>query len=80
MPYIDLRINFDTEYDEDEDYTDYSVSNVILQETDLKDEDLESIAETAAQSDTWQVGVKNALFEVIDPACENTIEASNFDF
>lgn len=60
MPYIDIRVKF--EVDEEEDgYKHYIPVSVLHLNSDLSENDCGSIAESAGQSDTYQVEVSNAF-------------------
>ena len=60
MPYIDIRVSFDIK-EEDDDYRFYLPTKAELINSDLDEGECESIAETAGQSDSYQVGVANAM-------------------
>lgn len=66
MAYIDLRIEFSEEHYPDEEYTDYRPVKVYCSGTDIPSEALESIAESAFQSDHYTVDVSNALLSALD--------------
>lgn len=65
MPYIDLRVHVDAEYDEVDDYTHHTVIGVERTGTDLDANTILGIQETLAQSDWGQIefpaGVNEAL-------------------
>lgn len=57
--FVDLRIYFERE--EEDDYTFFIPVQVKRKRTSLTEEQLDAVAESAGQSDRYQVGVCNAL-------------------
>ena len=65
MAHIDIRIELDES--EEDGYVYYNVSAVRRISTDLTDSELDSVAESAHQTDLWQIGVSNAIFSIFGP-------------
>lgn len=75
MAHIDIRIELDES--EEGGYVYYNVSAVRRISTDLTDSELDSVAESAHQSDFWQIGVSNAIFSIFG---SKTSAVSSEDF
>ena len=62
--YIDIRIWFDEEQDWDDEVW-YFPSSAAFLDSDIPDEFISNIAESAGQSDKYTVGVTNAVLNAL---------------
>lgn len=66
--YIDVRVKFDKEVEDEGtpyEYVHYSPQSVFLLDSSIPEDYIDSIRETAGQSDFYQVDVSNAFLSAL---------------